>query len=223
MIGPWSSIGSPRGLTTRPTIPSPTGTLQQLAGGADGISFFDAGVVAQHHDADGRFLEVERDALDAVLEFDHLAGHEARQAVDASDAVADLEHSVRLQLRVISGENASISRWMTELISSALNFMRLSFDQSLAKLCEPALGRRVVTDVADLDHQAGDQIRVGRNIEDGCAAGHAGQSRRAGPSTGPRREEPPSEPGREPARGACPRWRVPAGRPRPSNRAARAD
>ena len=35
---------------------------------------------------------------------------------------------------VISGENCSISRWITELISSALNFMRLPFDQSLANL-----------------------------------------------------------------------------------------
>ena len=66
-------------------------------------------------------------------------------------------------LRVTSGENCSISRWITELISSALNFMRLSFDQSLAKLCESVLHRRVVTVVTDLDDQAPDQIRVGRD------------------------------------------------------------
>ena len=46
---------------------------------------------------------------------------------------------------------------MTELISSALNFMRLSFDQSLAKLCEPVFHRRVIKVVADLDDQAADQ------------------------------------------------------------------
>ena len=64
---------------------------------------------------------------------------------------------------------------MTELISSALNFMRLSFDQSLTKLCEPALRRRVVTEVADLDHQAGDQIRVGRNFQDRRRPGQLGE------------------------------------------------
>ncbi len=66
---------------------------QQLAGGGDRIALFDPGVVAQDHHADRRFLEVERDALDAVLELDHLAGHQARQAVDPRDAVADLEHA----------------------------------------------------------------------------------------------------------------------------------
>src|ERR1017187_1616739 len=78
-------------------------------------------------------------------------------------------------LRVTSGENCSISRWMTELISSALNFMRLSFDQSLAKLCEPALRRRVVTEVTYLDHQAGDQIRVGRNLQERRRPGQPGK------------------------------------------------
>ena len=35
---------------------------------------------------------LQRDPLDAVLEVDHLAGHDAGEAVDAGDAVADLEH-----------------------------------------------------------------------------------------------------------------------------------
>ena len=34
--------------------------------------------------------------LDAVGELDHLAGHDAGQAVDAGDAVADLEHPADL-------------------------------------------------------------------------------------------------------------------------------
>ena len=31
--------------------------------------------------------------LDAVGELDHFAGHDAREAVDAGDAVADFEHA----------------------------------------------------------------------------------------------------------------------------------
>ena len=108
--------------------------------------------------------------LDAVLERDHLAGHHAREAVDPRDAVADLEHAADLG-RVTSGWNCSISRWITELISSALNFMRLSFDQSLAKLCEPAPHRGVVDVVADLDDQARRSAR--------------GRSRRAGSGVPP--------------------------------------
>ncbi len=64
---------------------------------------------------------------------------------------------------------------MTELISSALNFMHLSFDQSLAKLCESVFHRRVITVVTDLDDQSPDQIRVSRDQEDRRGAGHGGE------------------------------------------------
>ena len=120
---------------------SPTGTREQLAGRGDRVALVDPGVVAQDDDAHRRLFEVERDPLDAVLERDHLAGHDAGEAVDPRDAVADLEHLPHLA-RVTSGVNCSISRWITELISSALNFMRLSFDQSLAKLFESVLAPR---------------------------------------------------------------------------------
>ena len=49
--------------------------------------------------------------------------------------------------------------------------MRLSFDQSLAKLCESALRRRIITEVTDLDDQAGDQVRVDRDLEDRVGSG----------------------------------------------------
>src|SRR5208282_665271 len=78
-------------------------------------------------------------------------------------------------VRVISGVNCSISRWMTELISSALNFMRLSFDQSLAKLEEAALDRGIITDVADLDDQSPDQACVRGDIQDRRRAGQPGE------------------------------------------------
>src|SRR5215470_13766976 len=72
-------------------------------------------------------------------------------------------------LRVTSGENCSISRWITELISSALNLMRLPFDQAMAYQCETALHRRVVHLIADLDDQAADQRRIGGQAQDGGA------------------------------------------------------
>src|SRR5262249_22676848 len=84
--------------------------------------------------------------------------------------------TVPTSLRVTSGENCSISRWMTELISSALNLMGLPFDQSLAKLAEPILHRGIVKLVADLDDQAPDQVGIGRDRHDRRAVDQAGQS-----------------------------------------------
>src|SRR6187200_1182753 len=81
-------------------------------------------------------------------------------------------------VRVISGENCSISRWITELISSALNFMRLSFDQSLAKLFESVADGGVDDLVADLDDQPADQGRVAGAVHARGGAGHLG-----GPAT----------------------------------------
>src|SRR5579883_616453 len=83
--------------------------------------------------------------------------------------------TVPTSLRVTSGENCSISRWITELISSALNFMRLSFDQALAKLGESVLHRRIVKLIADLDDQAPNQVGIGRDRDDGRAVDQAGQ------------------------------------------------
>ena len=68
------------------------------------LAFVDLGVVAQDDDADRRLFEVERHALDAVLERDHLAGHHAREAVDPRDAVADLEHVADLGSRDLGRE-----------------------------------------------------------------------------------------------------------------------
>jgi hypothetical protein len=54
-------------------------------------------VLAEDDDADGVLFEVEGDAADlAVGELDHFAGHDAAQAVDAGDAIADLEHPADL-------------------------------------------------------------------------------------------------------------------------------
>src|SRR3954452_2889476 len=75
-------------------------------------------------------------------------------------------------VRVISGVNCSISRWITELISSALNFMRLPFDQSLADLFETILYGSIADLVADLDDQAADQRGIGRDFHHGGRGDH---------------------------------------------------
>ena len=59
--------------------------------------FGDLQVVAQDDDADRVLFQVEGQAADAgARELDHLAGHDAGQAVDAGDAVADLQHPADL-------------------------------------------------------------------------------------------------------------------------------
>ena len=62
------------------------------AGALDGRAFPDLGVRAEDHDADIVGFEVERHALDAVVELDHLAGLDIVEAVDAGDAVTDRQH-----------------------------------------------------------------------------------------------------------------------------------
>src|SRR5262249_26444112 len=62
------------------------------AGALDGLAFLDLAVIAEDHDTDVVGLEVEHHAAHAVLELDHLAGLRVVEAVDAGDAVADLEH-----------------------------------------------------------------------------------------------------------------------------------
>ena len=60
--------------------------------------------VAEQRRADVVLLEVEGDAGDAVLELDHLHGDSALEAVDACDAVTDLEHGADLGEVGLDGE-----------------------------------------------------------------------------------------------------------------------
>ncbi len=57
------------------------------AGALDGVAFLDLGVRAEDHDADIVGFEVEGHALHAVGEFDHFAGLDFVEAVDAGDTV----------------------------------------------------------------------------------------------------------------------------------------
>ena len=61
-IGPLLSIGSPSGLTTRPTSASPTGTRSSWPVARDRLALVDRRVVAQDDHADRRLFEVERQA-----------------------------------------------------------------------------------------------------------------------------------------------------------------
>src|SRR5450755_3254152 len=64
---------------------------------------------------------------------------------------------------------------MTEVISSALNFMRLSFGESFPELSEAVADRGVVDVVADLDDEPADQRRVELEPQHGGPAERPGE------------------------------------------------
>src|SRR5262249_54252990 len=76
--------------------------LEQAPGGLDDVAFLDGQVVAVNDGADGVLLEVEHlahhdaTAFGGGLELEEFAGHRLRQAVDAGDAIADLDHAADL-------------------------------------------------------------------------------------------------------------------------------
>ena len=72
------------------------GHREQPAGAADLVALVDREEIAENDDADGVFLQVEGQPVDAAGEFDHFARHHAGQSVDAGDAVAHLDHAADL-------------------------------------------------------------------------------------------------------------------------------
>ena len=75
-------------------------------GALDDIALVDGGVAAEAHDTDVVVLEVERHALHAGGELDHLAGLNLVQAVDARDAIThgeDATDFVDVQSGVVAG------------------------------------------------------------------------------------------------------------------------
>ena len=74
----------------------PDRDARDLAGAADGLAFLDELPVAEERCADVVLLEVEGDAAHAVLELEQLERDGVLEAVDAGDAVADLQHSAHL-------------------------------------------------------------------------------------------------------------------------------
>ena len=90
-IGPLPSSGLPSGSTTRPMTASPTGTLSSRPVLLTSSPSWMLQVVAEDDHADRVLFQVEGQPDDAVGKLDHFAGHHARQAVDARNAVADFQ------------------------------------------------------------------------------------------------------------------------------------
>ena len=66
--------------------------LDDGAGPLDQIAFLDVPVIAEDNDADIVGFEIERHALGAIGELDHLAGADLVEAVNAGDTVTDRQH-----------------------------------------------------------------------------------------------------------------------------------
>jgi hypothetical protein len=72
------------------------GHLHDAPGALDRVALFDGRRVAEERDADVVGLEVEHQPDQVAGELDQLAGHRALEAVNARDAVADVQHGARL-------------------------------------------------------------------------------------------------------------------------------
>ena len=107
LMGPLPSMGWPSGFTTRPSMARAGGNLHDTAGRADLVVLLDCGDVTQKHGADLVLFEVLGQAVHGLAalsdELKQLAGHGIAQAVDARNAVADLDdraHFARLDADV---------------------------------------------------------------------------------------------------------------------------
>ena len=65
------------------------GNLEKLTGRFDLLTFFDAGVIAQHDGTHFSFLKVQGQTHDSVSEIDHLIEHRIRQPFNLGDTVAN--------------------------------------------------------------------------------------------------------------------------------------
>ena len=72
------------------------GNARDAAGALDRLALLDVLPLAEERGADVVLLEVEREPDDAVLELEHLQRDSVLEAVDARDAVADLQHGADL-------------------------------------------------------------------------------------------------------------------------------
>ncbi len=66
------------------------------AGPLDGVAFLNRAVVAENNHADVVGFEVQGHAANSAREFDHFAGLDVIEAVDAGDTVADRQHLANL-------------------------------------------------------------------------------------------------------------------------------
>ena len=84
----------------------PNGNRQDSARGLHRLLLFDAVSVAQHNDADGIFVEVQRQTHAAVFKLEQLVHCAVWQATDACDTVTDFRYAT---------DGASFHRWRVAL------------------------------------------------------------------------------------------------------------
>jgi hypothetical protein len=89
---PFAVDGYPQRVHDAPDKRVAHGHGGDQAGGAHFISGFDVVVFAHYHDADAVFLEVERQAGDAVAEFNQFTGLDGRQPVHNGNPIVDGAH-----------------------------------------------------------------------------------------------------------------------------------
>ena len=73
--------------------------MQEFPGGFDFLSFFDAGVIAQHDGADFGFFKVERKPHRAFAKVNHLVEHRVRQSFNSGDSVANFPNHANILSR----------------------------------------------------------------------------------------------------------------------------
>ena len=112
-------MGSPRTLTTRPSRPSPTGTLRISPVARTALALLDVVDVAEHHGADGLLVEVQGQADGAGLELEQLVDRGVGKSRDPGDAVTDLDDPSDLPTAT-SGVKPSRFFWIAAVMSAVL-------------------------------------------------------------------------------------------------------
>jgi hypothetical protein len=154
----------------------------------DLVAFLDVQVIAQDDDSDAALFQIEGQAVHAIGELDHLVGHHVRQAVDAGDPVADLDHRADLADIDLALELFDL------LLQDRCDFCRIEFHRCplnrfkppqhfAERLRDPLLGRpapllqttaqtAVVHRVPDPNDQSAEQLWIELQGEVDAAAQH---------------------------------------------------
>src|SRR6266851_6052894 len=150
--------------------------VDDRAGALDDVAFADGAVFAEDHDADIVALEVERHALDAARELDHLAGLDAVEAVDAGDAVTDREDLADLghfgfgaEIRDLLLENGRDFGGTDIHLSNPLH--------GKLQTLQLAADGRIEQARADLDDQAAQDLRLHTRVDGNLVAAQHGTQR----------------------------------------------
>ncbi len=98
LISPLPSIGCAEGVDDAAEQRFADRHLEQPAGGADFVALLDGLARRRADAADLGFLEVQRQAVEAAGELDHLVEHDVAEAFDLGDAVTDLADDADVRL-----------------------------------------------------------------------------------------------------------------------------